>query len=264
MGGRKTPASSRDPSAHPHGRNCLRRAFRRGGAVLLAHQPPRAIVGDANAELINVYEVVRDQPADLIRTLREHKSQHSASHFYAVRALDRDPSFHRLSPVERAGRFMYLNKTCYNGLYRVNAAGQLNSPFGRYKNPKIVPESDIWALSDYLKSSVTLTCGDYATLLTSLPEGAFVYLDPPYMPVSASASFTGYTQGGFDYTEQVRLRDQCLQLQARGIRFIQSNSDTPAIRELYAAFEIRPVQARRSINSQATLRGNVGEVLIIG
>ena len=235
-----------------------------GGAVLLAKQPAHARVSDLNPELINVYKVVRDSPEELLAQLRAHKENDSAEHYYAVRALDREPSFLDMCPVERAARIVYLNKTCYNGLYRVNSAGQINSPYGRYKNPDIVNEDGIRALSSYLKGDIEIACGDYAEALKDLPEDSFVYLDPPYMPVAGSATFNAYTARGFSYGEQVRLRNKCLELRERGIRLVESNSDCEAIRELYADFEIRTVKARRAINSKGDGRGVVSEVLIVG
>lgn len=238
--------------------------FLGGAAVLLAKQPKSALVNDANSELINVYSVIRDQPDDLIERLREHNSKNSSGYYYEVRALDRSPSFASISAVDRAARIIYLNKTCFNGLYRVNSAGQVNSPYGRYKNPNIVNEAGIRALSSYLQGDIKLTCGDYSLALKDLPRGAFVYLDPPYMPLNQTSSFTGYTEGGFSYDEQIRLRDECLSLREQGIRFLQSNSDCEEIRSLYESFDIHTVQAKRSINSKGSGRGAVNEVLICG
>lgn len=235
-----------------------------GGAVLLASQPKHARVNDYNAELINVYTVVRDSPDDLLELLREHNAKNTSEHYYEVRALDREPGFEDTDPVVRAARIIYLNKTCFNGLYRVNSAGQINSPYGRYKNPNIVNEPGIRALSRYLQGDIDLRCGDYADALVDLPKGSFVYLDPPYMPLSQTSAFTGYTEGGFDYDEQVRLRDECAKLREQGIHFVESNSDCEAIRELYADFEIKTVQAKRAINSRGDRRGAVNEVLIVG
>lgn len=235
-----------------------------GGAILLGKQPKHAIVNDYNAELINVYRVVKEKPDDLLKLLREHAEKNTSDYFYEIRALDREPGFDEMDPVARAARIIYLNKTCFNGLYRVNSAGQINSPYGRYKNPNIVNEAGIRALSKYLGGDIELRCEDYAGVLADLPKKAFVYLDPPYMPLSQTAAFTGYTEGGFGYDEQVRLRDECVELCKRGIRFVESNSDCEAIRELYKDFEIKTVQAKRAINSRGTGRGPVNEVLIIG
>lgn len=158
---------------------------------------------------------------------------------------------------------IYLNKTCYNGLYRVNSAGQFNAPYGKYKNPNIVNEASIRAMANYLQSGkITIRQGDYREVLKGLRRGAFVYLDPPYMPISSSSSFTGYTENGFSYDHQVVLKQECDKLRKKGIAFLQSNSDCPEIRALYKEYEIRTVQAKRSINSKANRRGEINEVLI--
>lgn len=235
-----------------------------GAAVLLGSQPAHARINDYNAELINVYQVIRDNPSELIELLRIHKERNCSEHYYEVRALDREPGLDCLTPLERAARILYLNKTCYNGLYRVNASGQINTPYGRYKNPNIVNEAGIRALSLYLQGDITITCGDYSEALKDLQRGSFVYLDPPYMPLSQTSSFTGYTEGGFGYSEQVRLRDECIKLRDNGIRFIQSNSYCDEIRELYSDFDIRTVYAKRAINSKGDSRGTIEEVLIVG
>ena len=236
-----------------------------GAAVLLNIQPQQARINDFNEELINVYITVRDNPNELLKQLRVHEEKNSRDYYYETRALDREPSFKELTNVERAARIIYLNKTCYNGLFRVNAAGQLNVPYGRYKHPNIVNEPAIRALSTYLNNDdIDIRCGDFATTLEDLPEGSFVYLDPPYMPISATSAFTGYTEGGFGYDEQVRLRDECIKLKEQGIAFLQSNSDCDEIRDLYDEFTIRTVQAKRAINSDGEGRGAVSEVLISG
>ena len=237
-----------------------------GGAVLFHLQPKKAIINDYNQELMNVYQVIKDKPNELIEVLKEHKELNSEDYFYEVRSLDRSEDFERLSNVKKAGRIIYLNKTCYNGLFRVNRAGFFNTPYGRYKNPSIVDEVTIKAVSNYFNSAnIKFLTGDYKEALKRLRRGAFVYFDPPYMPISASSSFTGYTEHGFDYEKQVELRDECLKLHNRGVRFLQSNSYSPEILELYSdqkVFNIEIVQAKRSINSQADKRGEISEVLI--
>ncbi|MBR2882728.1 MAG: Dam family site-specific DNA-(adenine-N6)-methyltransferase, partial [Prevotella sp.] len=184
---------------------------------------------------------------------------------YLVRGIDRTPEFENLSDVKRAARIIYLNKTCYNGLFRVNSAGQLNVPYGRYKHPNIVNEVGIRALHVYFcNADIEIREGDFADCLIDLPKEAFVYLDPPYMPITATSAFTGYTQGGFGYDKQVRLRDECVKLREQGIHFLQSNSDCEEIRELYKSFKIETVDAKRAINSRGDRRGTVKEVLISG
>ena len=158
-----------------------------------------------------------------------------------------------------------MNKTCYNGLYRVNSAGEFNTPFGAYKNPNIVNGATIMAVHSYLtKNEITITQGDFASAVQSAQKGDFVYFDPPYDPISTSAAFTGYNEGGFDKEEQVRLRDLCLALSARGVNVMVSNSATDFIKGLYSNsnFRIKIVKAKRNINSDGTKRGEVDEVLI--
>lgn len=239
-----------------------------GGAVLFDQQPQHARINDYNEELINVYMVVRDNPDELIEELAVHEEKNEqlgSEWFYHVRGLDREPGFDELSSVEKAARIIYLNKTCFNGLFRVNSAGQLNAPYGRYKHPNIVNKVGIKALHKYFsKADIDMRQGDFAESLKDLPKGAFVYLDPPYMPITATSAFTGYTQDGFGYDEQVRLRDECIKLREQGIHFLQSNSDCEEIRKLYKNFTIETVEAKRSINSRGDRRGAVKEVLISG
>lgn len=234
-----------------------------GGAVFFELQPKKAIINDFNSELINVYKVVRDNVEELISILERHNELNSEEYFYEVRGLDRTDRFQDITAVEKAARVIYLNKTCYNGLYRVNAAGHFNSPYGKYKNPNIVNATTLRAMSKYLnKYNIDIRQGDYKEVLKGLRKGAFVYLDPPYMPISTSSSFTGYTENGFSYEQQVELKKECDKLKKKRIAFLQSNSDCSEIRELYKDYRIITVQARRSINSNAKKRGEINEVLI--
>ena len=224
--------------------------FLGGGAVLFSIQPSKAIVNDLNGDLIAVYEIIRDDVESLIADLRKHEN--TSEYFYAMRDLDRDKeAYQAMSKVERASRLIYLNKTCFNGLFRVNSSGEFNSPFGHYKNPNIVNEPVLRAVSKYFSSGNITFC-----------KGGFVYLDPPYDPVSDTASFTGYNKGGFDRNEQIRLKQCCDELTQRGIKFMLSNSATEFIKELYKDYNISIVQAKRAINSDASKRGSVEEVLI--
>lgn len=237
--------------------------FLGGGAVLFDLQPKKAIVNDYNDELINVYLTVRDSAEELITELEKHSVNNTEDYYYEVRSLDRSEKYREMSNVEKAARILYLNKTCYNGLYRVNLAGQFNSPYGKYKNPNIVNATAIRAMSKYLNENKIEICnGDYRDVLKRVRKGSFVYLDPPYMPISSSASFTGYTENGFSYEQQVALKNECDKLRKKGIAFVQSNSDCPEIRELYKEYEIKTVQAKRAINSDASKRGEINEVLI--
>ncbi|MDE6916394.1 MAG: DNA adenine methylase [Lachnospiraceae bacterium] len=233
-----------------------------GGAVLFALQPNIAYINDINVELIQMYEVIRDNVDELIEVLSQHPNEEE--HFYGVRDWDRDKEQYRqLAKVQKAARIIYLNKTCYNGLFRVNNAGEFNTPFGHYKNPNIVNAPTLRAVSSYFqKAQVTFSSIDYAEVLARVTRGTFVYLDPPYDPVSDTANFTGYAKGGFDRQEQIRLRECCDQLNQRKIKFMLSNSATDFIKEQYAAYHITTVKAKRAINSNAAKRGQVDEVVV--
>lgn len=237
-----------------------------GGAILFELQPERAIINDYNEELMNVYKVIKENPKQLLNQLSTHKKNNSESYFYKIRSLDRSADYNKLNNVEKAARIIYLNKTCYNGLYRVNSSGQFNSPFGRYKNPNIINEITINAVSEYFnKNDVDILTGDYRKVLEEVDSNHFVYLDPPYMPISFSSSFTGYTDNGFGLNEQIILRDECVKLHKKGVKFIQSNSCSEKIYELYSGIEgftILTVNATRAINSKADKRGSIEEVLI--
>lgn len=234
-----------------------------GGAVLFRLQPKKAIINDYNTELINVYRTVRDDLNGLLALLKEHEKYNSSDYYYEVRALDRTPDFDKMSNLEKAARIIYLNKTCYNGLYRVNSLGQFNSPYGKYKNPNIVNEVVLRAISKYLnRNEISIRSGDYKDVLNDIEKNSFVYLDPPYIPISSSSSFTGYTEGGFGYDKQVELKEECDKLNSKGVHFLQSNSDCEEIRELYKDYRIKVVKAKRAINSDAKKRGQINEVLI--
>lgn len=233
-----------------------------GGAVLFHLQPKKAVINDVNSELINLYKVIRDSPCELIEDLKKHRNE--KDYYYKVRALDRDVEvFSRLSDVERASRIIFLNKTCFNGLFRVNNSGEFNSPFGKYKKPNIINETTLKAVSNYLsKNNVEILNLDFEEALTPVKKGDFIYLDPPYDPVSSSANFTGYSKGGFNRKEQKRLKATCDALNKKGAKFLLSNSSTPFIHELYKNYEIIHVKAKRMINSKANSRGDVAELLI--
>lgn len=233
-----------------------------GGALLFHLQPKIAYVNDINEELIRVYTVIKNDVESLITELEKFKNE--ADFFYAVRDWDRDKKkYASLSDTEKAARILYLNKTCYNGLFRVNNAGEFNSPFGSYKNPNIVNAPALRAVNFYFNTAnISLTCLDYEKVLNSISKGTFVYLDPPYDPVSDTSSFTGYSKMGFTQEDQVRLRECCDNLTAKGIKFILSNSATNFIKEQYSNYEIITVQAKRAINSVSSRRGEIDEVLV--
>ena len=237
--------------------------FLGGGAVLFELQPKKAVVNDINKELMNIYEVIKENVDDLIEELKQHKNK--KDYFYKIRELDRDrEQYSLLTPVQRASRIIYLNKTCYNGLFRVNKSGEFNAPFGNYKNPNIVNEPTLRAVSNYFnKAKIRFACQDFEDALKWARKGAFVYLDPPYDPVSETASFTGYDKGGFDREEQIRLKKTCDKLNKKGINFLLSNSATDFIMDLYQDCRIEVIQAKRAINSKADKRGDVDEVLVM-
>ena len=236
--------------------------FLGGGAVLFELQPKRAVVNDINEELINVYLMIRDHVEELIEDLKKHKNE--AEYFYKIRELDRDKEkYNKLSNIEKASRIIYLNKTCYNGLFRVNSQGQFNVPFGKYKNPNIVNETTLRAVNNYFnKAKITFKCGDFEDAVKGARKNSFVYFDPPYDPVSDTSSFTGYDIGGFDKEEQIRLKELCDKLNKRGVKFLLSNSATDFILDLYKDYNITIVQANRAINSKGNKRGKVDEVLV--
>jgi DNA adenine methylase len=232
-----------------------------GGAVLFHLQPKKAIINDFNEELINVYEVIKTNLEELILDLKRHENE--AEYFYNIRGLDRTDKFETLTKVERASRIIYLNKTCFNGLYRVNNSGEFNAPFGRYKNPNIVNEPTLKAVNKYLNSNnIKLNSGDYENTLQDLDSNSFVYLDPPYHPLTEGSSFTGYVQGGWNIYDQIRLKKACDELNKQGIKFLLSNSASDFILDLYKEYNINIVKANRSINSDGEKRGEVDEVLV--
>lgn len=238
------------------------------GAVLFDLQHKKAVMNDVNVELVNVYNVVKYSVDELINQLKNHEAEHKErgqDYFYEVRVLDRQPEYKDLDPVERASRLIYLNKTCFNGLYRVNSRGQFNVPFGKYKNPQIVNELVLRAVHEYLHSNdISILNTDFTEAVASAQKGDFVYFDPPYDPVSTTSSFTSYSLDGFSRDDQVRLRDLCVDLDKRGVKFLLSNSATDFIIEIYkeAGFIVEIVSATRSINSVASKRGKIDEVLI--
>lgn len=245
--------------------------FLGAGAVMFAMPAEIAKnVNDFNADLVEVYETIRDFPDELIRHLKLHHN--TKEHFLRVRAWDRHGDFIRRDPVERAARFIFLNRTCFNGLYRVNSKGQFNVPFGNYAKPDLVLTKTIQDASAFLNATDTnrrrlieITSGDYRGSTHKAAKDDFVYLDPPYDPVSATSSFVSYQQDGFGRTDQIELRDEVLRLTAIGVPVLLSNSDTPFIREIYGAvdiFQIEGVSVTRNIGATTSSRSKVGEVLV--
>lgn len=233
-----------------------------GGALLFTVKPSKATISDRNAELINCYRVIQHSVDELIHRLQQHRND--KDYFYEVRSWDRQTSFADISPVERAARIIFLNKTCYNGLFRVNSKGQFNAPFGRYKNPNIANARVLRNVSTYLNhADVRIRQEDFAIAVADAGPGDFVYFDPPYDPVSTTASFTGYDRNGFNRTEQQRLKAVFDSLAARGCKVLLSNAYTDFIRDLYQDYRCVRVSATRAINSNATKRGKVDEILVM-
>ncbi len=228
--------------------------FLGGGAFFFRLRPERALLSDVNEELINCYETVRDKPKQLLTALAKHR--YDEEHFYEVR--DSNPR----GRVLRAARTIFLNKTAFNGLYRVNSRGKFNVPFGRYKDPQFRDPETIHSCSTALRG-VDLSVCDFEKSLARAKAGDFVYLDPPYVPVSNTADFTSYSAGGFGWDEQERLARAVVALDRRGVKFMLSNSDVPALRSLYKGFRIERVLATRRINSRGDRRGNTPEIVVL-
>lgn len=229
-----------------------------GGAVFFDLQPKKATISDLNSELITTYLVIRDNVEPLIESLKEHI--YDKDYFLKMRAMN--PA--EMSELDVASRFIYLNRTCFNGMYRVNSKGQFNVPFGRYKNPIICDEDNLRAVSKTLKD-VEILNADYKDAVSKAKTGDFVYFDPPYYPVSPTSSFTSYTKDGFAEKEQTELRDTFAELSNRGCYVMLSNSDTTFIRNIYSGLKnvtITTVNAGRSINSKAAGRGKITELVI--
>ena len=216
-----------------------------------------AVLNDYNSELMNVYKCVRDFPDELL----EQVTRLAVSKDVYMRLREKKPE--DFSPVRRAARTLFLNKTCFNGLYRVNKSGIFNVMWGDYKNPTVADPENIRACSEAL-GHVKILAKDYADAVKSAGPEDVVYFDPPYVEVSRTANFTSYTSSGFSLDAQKKLAECFHDLVLRGVAVVASNSDTPIVRELYDGWELHEVKARRSINSKASARGPVGELIIVG
>lgn len=219
-------------------------------------------LNDKNVELINAYKQIKINPNKLLEELEILKNNHSKEYFYKIRNLDRDFDFYSLSEVFRAARFIYLNKTCFNGLCRYNAKGNFNTPMGSYKNPKIYDKDLIFSVHEVLKN-VSITNKDFEVVSLKAKKGDFVYFDPPYYPLNKTSSFVSYTDN-FSANEQIRLYKLFKMLDCEGIKVLQSNSNTDFIKELYKDFEIIEVISKRAINCKGDKRGKITELIIRG
>jgi len=222
-------------------------------------KPNKVILSDTNEELINCFVIVRDKPSELVEVLSNHKKKHSKEHYYAVRSIESD----RLDDVNRAARLIYLNKTCFNGLYRVNSKGQFNVPFGDYDNPSIFNKRTLFQASQLLQD-VHLQVMTFEKILDFARKDDFVYFDPPYIPLSKTSSFTQYSKTDFSMKEQKRLSEVFRILDHQGCFVMLSNSDHALTRELYRDYEnyFVIVRAKRMINSVGSKRGAINEVVV--
>jgi DNA adenine methylase len=232
------------------------------GAVFFDLLPEKAVINDFNTQLILTYRAIKNNIEDLTGLLKEYQQRNTRDYYYEKRNLDRDPSFDRLTETEKAARLIFLNKTCYNGLYRVNSRGLFNVPYGRYKNPLICEEPLLRQISRYLNTrDIAITSGDFEKSVSSARGHSFVYFDPPYHSPRGTG-FTGYHAERFTEQEQERLGKVFDILTKRNVPCLLSNSDTEFIRAVYKAYEIIPVQAKRAINSDSSGRGFAAEVLV--
>lgn len=248
----------------PNSFNNYYEPFVGGGALLLKLEPSKAYINDFNEELSNTWNVVKNNLDDLVFSLKHHENLDSKEHYLDVRSVDRDGRILNMSNVERASRFIYLNKAGYNGLWRVNQKGQNNVPFGEHKKLNLVPNC-IYSDSRFLNSQeVQITSGDYKECLKGVSKNDFVYLDPPYIPANPTSNFTSYTKNSFGLIQQKELAKQAKLLVDKGAKVMLSNADVPLIEELYKnnIFKIHHVKANRVLNSNAKKRGKVGEVII--
>lgn len=235
--------------------------FLGGGAMLFELHPEKAVVGDINGELINFYNVVKNDAEALLKELSSYEN--TKEFFLEKRNLDREPDkFNLLTSVEKAARTYYLNRTCFNGLYRVNSKGQFNTPFGNYKKT-FEPFTDRFlAVSAYLKNNdVRIKHASYLEICEDCKEGDFVYLDPPYDPI-APQSFTSYASEGFSRADQCELKNLCDRLDKKGVKFMLSNSATPFIKDLYKGYKHTFVKARRVVNPNRIGLGSADEILV--
>ncbi len=238
--------------------------FLGGGAVFFALQPRVAFLMDVNLELINLYRCVKENVTELLAHLAHHQIHHSETYYYEMRALIQDPNiwFDNGNNIERAARLIYLNKTCFNGLYRENSKGHFNVPLGRYKNPCIHDPELLHSASAALADTQIEAQSFEVILEHATTKQDLVYFDPPYHPISQTSKFTSYNRDSFTIEDQIRLRDTFVALSDRGVKVMLSNSDCEFIRDLYEGFNIYEISASRHINSKGGKRGKITELLV--
>jgi len=237
--------------------------FAGGAALFFRVSPERGVLADYNSDLIGLYKMLAKDAGAVIKRLEYHREHHDEAHYYAVRERWNDREIH-WATADRAATFIYLNKTCFNGLWRVNRSGAFNVPLGRYTDPPILVPETLRAAHDVL-ARTELKCCDYRTAVEAAKKHDFIYFDPPYDPVTSTSNFTSYTNSVFGHDQQRELADTARMLVARGCKVMLSNSDTPFIRSLFTkGFSIDRVMCSRAINSNASKRGEVAEVIVTG
>lgn len=254
--GGKTRLISQYKEYFPNHYHTYYEPFLGGGAVFFHLQPSHAVLTDINADLVLTYRCVRDNLGELITLLQAHQQRHNSEYYYDVR------NYHSGTNLEKAARFIYLNKTCFNGLYRVNSQGKFNVPVGKYKNPGICQEEILKLASQTLKKVEIKQANFDEVLNYATDSNDFVYFDPPYYPLNKTSNFTAYSNFSFDEHQQIKLRDIFIKLADKGVKVMLSNSDCPFIHELYSGFNIHTISAARSINSNAQKRGKITELLV--
>lgn len=236
-----------------------------GGALFFDIAPKNAYINDSNKELICVYNCFKDEQEyfNLLDELKKHEKNHSEEYYLQIREMDRSPEFEKLPNYIRAARMLYLNKACYNGLYRVNSKGYFNVPSGKKDKVNTFERNNMFAIKDFFESNnIHVLNTDFAKAVEKAKEGDFVYFDPPYDTLDDKNSFTSYSKDEFGKEEQVRLAEVFKDLSSKGVKVMLSNHNTKFINELYKDFNIHVVEARRNINSKGTGRGKVEEVII--
>jgi DNA adenine methylase len=236
-----------------------------GGSVAFALEHPATTFNDYNPELINAYRMIKEDPDGLIDLLEEHQKNHSKEYFYQVRAMDREAAYAELPALQKAARLIYLNRTCFNGLYRVNRQNHFNVPFGRPLSRDVVQKEKIYALSEFLNNhGVEIYQGDFAACLSAAKAGDVIYFDPPYD--YEETGFNKYVTNIFGRADLQRLHDECIKLIKKGCIVIVSNNDTTFVREVFneSVFKINGVEAKRYINCKGNKRSGIKEVIIYG
>lgn len=252
-----------DRSVLMGGRHRYYEPFFGGGALCFYLEPLRSVINDYNPELINVYEVIRDSPQELIDLLRIHQVDFNHDHYTQVRSMDRNPGYLNLPPVERAARIIFLNRTCYNGLYRVNNKGFFNVPIGRKENPDIIMEDKILTMNRFFnENEVVIRCGDFENCVEDAQSGDVIYFDPPYD--YEDSGFTSYNENCFDRTDLKRLKAVSDKLIEMGCHVILSNNDTPFVNDLFEEYAIEHIDTKRFISCDGKKRNEGREVIIYG